>query len=196
MTVSGWGGAGTFVIMATGGPVLRPRSETDTTPEWGGVAQARRGRSLRRVLLVVFSTVLVLGATGVLGVRRGTAAASGGGYDLSVTYPRVTRAGHAVPLSVEVRKPGGFGDEPVTISISSGYFALFDENGVQPSPSKETATGVDLIWEFDPPPGDTLRVYFDTRTGPNRQRGARGVFAVLDGDAPVVSVRIRTLVMP
>lgn len=182
--------------MTTAEPVLRPGSETDTTPEWGGVAQARRGRTVRRVLLVVFASIVVLGATGVLGVRQGTATASGGGYDLEVTYPRVTRAGHAVPLAVEVRKPGGFGDEPVTISVSSRYFAVFDENGVQPSPSKETATGVDLIWEFDPPPGDTLRVYFDTRTGPNRQRGARGVFAVLDGDVPVASVRIRTVVMP
>ncbi|HVF20929.1 MAG TPA: hypothetical protein VNA14_11915 [Mycobacteriales bacterium] len=182
--------------MTTAEPVLRPTSATDTTPEWGGVAEARRGRAARRVLLAVFAAFLALGATGMLGVREGTATASGGGYDLSVTYPRITRAGHAVPFAIEVRKPGGFGDEPITLSLSSSYFALFDENGVQPSPSKETATGEDLIWEFDPPPGDTLRIYFDTRTGPNRQRGARGVFAVRDGDVPVALVRIRTVVLP
>lgn len=175
---------------------IRPRSATDTTPDWGGVGQATRGRTARRVLLAVFATVLVLGATGVLGVRSGTARASGGGYDLTVTYPRVTRPGLAVPLSVEVRKAGGFGGEPVTLRITARYFTMFDENGVQPAPSKETATPEHLVWEFDPPPGDTLRVYFDTRTGPNRQRGGRGEFAVLDGDVPVATLTVRTLVMP
>lgn len=185
------------MIMATvDAPVVRPRSETDTTPEWGGPEQARRARTVRRVLLVVFAAVLALGALGFLGVRRGSVTASGGGYDLAVTYPRVTRAGHAVPLEIEVRRAGGFGDQPVTVRMSAGYFALFDENGVQPAPSKETATGSDLVWEFDPPPGDTLRVLFDTRTGPNRQRGRGATVAVLDGGVPVVSVSFRTRVMP
>ena len=175
---------------------IKPRSATDTTPEWGGVEQAKRGRAVRRVLLVAFAAVLALGATGVLGVRSGTARASGGGYDLTVTYPRVTRPGLAVPLAVEIRKAGGFGSEPVTLRITGRYFTLFDENGVQPAPSKETATPEYLVWEFDPPPGDTLRVYFDTRTGPNRQRGRQGEFAVLDGVAPVVSLTVRTRVMP
>lgn len=175
---------------------LGPRSGTDTTPEWGGLAVVRRGRTERRVLLTVFAVVLALGATGWLGVREARERASGGGYDLTVTYPRITRAGHAVPLAIEVRKPGGFGDEPVTLRMTTAYFALFDENGVQPAPSKETATGRDLVWEFDPPPGDTLRVYFDTRTGPNRQRGEDGTVAVLDGETPVVSVDIDTVVLP
>lgn len=175
---------------------IRPRSETDTTPEWHGIGPVRRGRAARRALLTVFAVVLALGAAGVLGVREATATASGGGYDLTVTYPRVTRAGHAVPLSITVRKSGGFGAEPVTLRMSSGYFALFDENGVQPSPSKETATATDLVWEFDPPPGDTLRIYFDTRTGPNRQRGTSGEVAVLDGVTPVLSVRFDTVVLP
>lgn len=182
--------------MAISDPPVHPRSDTDTTPDWGGLGQARRSQRVRRGLLVVFGAVLALGATGFLGVREGTARASGGGYDLTVTYPRVTRPGHAVPLAVEVRKAGGFGDSPVTISLSASYFALFDENGVQPAPSKETATREDVIWEFDPPPGDVLRVAFDTRTGPNRQRGGTGQVAVLVDDEPVVALRVTTRVMP
>ncbi|HEU0130243.1 MAG TPA: hypothetical protein VFQ85_04535 [Mycobacteriales bacterium] len=145
---------------------------------------------------MLFGTILLLGATGFLGVRAGTKTASGGGYDLVVSYPRVTRPGHAVPLAISVRKAGGFGDEPVTIRMTTGYFALFDENGVQPAPSAETATGEDLVWEFDPPPGDVLRVYFDTRSGPNRQRGTSGTVSVLEDDRPVVSLRVTTRVMP
>ena len=182
--------------MAILDPPVHPLSDTDTKPDWGGLAQARRGRLVRRVLLVVFAAILLLGAIGVFGVREATVRASGGGYDLTVTYPRVTRPGHAVPLAIEVRKAGGFGETPVTVRMTTGYFALFDENGVQPAPSKETATATDLVWEFDPPPGDVLRVYFDTRTGPNRQRGTTGTVAVLDGDTSVVEVRIRTTVMP
>jgi len=148
------------------------------------------------VLLVVFGTFLLLGATGVFGVRTGRVAAAAGGYRLSVVYPRVTRPGHAVPLVVEVRKVGGFGDEPIVVAMRAGYFALFDENGILPGPSAETADRHRVIWEFDPPPGDVLRVRFDTRTGPNRQLGERGNAAVLVDDQPVVSVSFRTWVMP
>jgi len=170
---------------------------TDTAPETPGIAALRRARLARRVLLCFFGAILALGATGRLGVRTAHASATGGGYSLKVEYPRVTRPGHAVPLSVEVRKPGGFGDEPIAMRVNTGYFALFDENGVQPAPSTETATGAHLLWEFDPPPGDVLRVYFDTRSGPNRQRGTGGVFEVLGPDgAPVVTVHVTTTVVP
>ena len=175
---------------------LRPASATDTTPQWDGVGPVRRARHIRRVMLVVFAVFLLLGATGMLGVRTGRVSASGGGYELDVEYPRVTRAGHAVPLAIEVRKPGGFGDEPIVIAMRAGYFSLFDENGVLPGPSKETADRQNVIWEFDPPPGDVLRVRFDTRTGPNRQSSERGTAAVLVDDEPVVDVSFTTWVMP
>ena len=169
---------------------------TDTAPESPSLGALHRARLARRVLLTVFATILALGATGRLGVTSAERSARGGGYTLTVEYPRVTRPGHAVPLSVEVRRPGGFGDEPVELRMSTAYFALFDENGVQPAPSTETATGEDLIWEFDPPPGDVLRIYFDTRSGPNRQRGAAGTVAVLKDGEPVVALDVRTTVMP
>ncbi|HEX8004099.1 MAG TPA: hypothetical protein VF519_15530 [Mycobacteriales bacterium] len=169
---------------------------TDTAPVAPRVDELKRARLARRVLLTLFATVLALGATGRLGVRTAHARASGGGYDLVVEYPRVTRPGHAVPLSVRVHKGGGFGGEPIQVRVSTGYFALFDENGVQPAPSMETATATHVMWEFDPPPGDVLRIYFDTRSGPNRQRGTTGEVAVLANGVPVVGVTIRTTVMP
>lgn len=169
---------------------------TDTAPESPPTRDLRRARLARRVLLTVFATVLALGAIGRLGVRTAHATKAAGGYELHVEYPRVTRPGHAVPLSVRITKAGGFGGEPIQLRMSTTYFALFDENGVQPAPSKETATRTDLMWEFDPPPGDVLRIYFDTRTGPNVQRGRTGEIAVLDGGTTAVSVRIRTTVMP
>lgn len=175
---------------------VHPRSRTDTTPDWYGISRVRRGRLARRALLCVFAVFLVLGATGFLGVRTGRVSAVAEGYELHVEYPRITRAGHAVPLAVEVRKDGGFGDEPVVIAMRAGYFSLFDENGMLPGPSAETADGQNVIWEFDPPPGEVLRVRFDTRTGPNRQTKESGTAAVLVDDRPVVRVAFTSWVMP
>lgn len=182
--------------MAVLDPPFGPDSRTDTRPDWKGTGPVRRARNVRRVLLCVFGAFLLLGAAGVFGVREGTVSATGGGFTLVVHYPRVTRPGHAVPLRMEIHKVGGFGDQPVTLRTTARYFDLYDENAVDPQPSAETATGEDLIWEFDPPPGELLHISTDTRTGPNRWRGARGTTSVLVEGFPVVSVSYRTRVVP
>jgi hypothetical protein len=177
---------------------LRPRSDTDTRPTWDGIEHDRRARLARRVLLVLFGVVLALGATGWLGVRSGTASARGGGYTLDVTYPRITRAGHAAPLRFTVTKAGGFADgETVTIAVTLNYFSLFDENGIAPEPSSASTTESDLVWEFDTVEAAAMTVSLDTRVGPNRQSGERATVSVLDdAGQPVASVNIRTWVLP
>jgi len=177
-------------------PPARPESRTDTRPEWKGTGPVRRARGVRRALLCFFGAFLLLGMLGVFGVREGTVRAEGGGFTLVVHYPRVTRPGHAVPLRFEIHKVGGFGDQPITISTTAKYFDLFDENAIDPSPSAETATGEDLIWEFDPPPGDVMLISTDTRTGPNRWAGSSAKTAILVEGFPVVSVTYDTRVMP
>lgn len=156
----------------------------------------RRGRLARRVLLVLFSAFLLLGATGMLGVRSGSVSASGGGYELIVDYAKVTRPGHSAPFKISVRKAGGFGGDPIELRVTSDYFDLFDENSTDPETAKTTSDGEWLYLEFDPPEGEVFVMRTDTRTGPNRQRGKRASVAVLVGDTPVVSVDLRTRVMP
>ena len=175
---------------------LRPRSETDTRPRWDGLASVRRGRLARRVLLALFTAFLLLGAAGVLGVRSGTVTAEGGGYELRVDYATVTRAGHSVPFKVRVHKAGGFGDDPIELRITGDYFDLFDENSSDPDASKMTSDDEYLYLEYDPPPGDVFVMRTDTRTGPNRQRGKRATVSVLVDGAAVVSVQLRTRLMP
>lgn len=182
--------------MAVLEPPVRPESRTDTMPEWRGTGPIRRARTVRRVLLCVFGTFLLLGALGVFGVREGTVSATGGGFTLTVHYPAVTRPGHAVPLRYDIRKVGGFGDQPITIRTTTRYFDLFDENSMDPQPASETATDEALIWEFDPPPGEHLHISSDTRTGPNRWRGARATTEILVEGVRVVAVSYRTRVMP
>jgi hypothetical protein len=177
---------------------LARRPEVDvvpTAPEEPNLLHSRRSRALRRLFMIVLAGVLAVGLTGWLGVRTGTATARGGGYELTVTYGQVTRAGLATPWSLEIRHPGGF-DGPVTVSTNSRYLDLFDENGFDPQPSKSTATADTVIWEFEPPDGDTLGVSLDARLEPGAQWGRTGETSVLVDGKPVVTVKYKTWVMP
>ena len=173
----------------------RDAESIPTTDDRVDLARMRRARRVRQLGVAILTAVLALGVLGWLGVREGSTSAVGGGYELEVDYPRLTRPGLAVPLSITVRKAGGF-DGPVTITITQEYMGLFDLNGLFPDPDAATADGDLLEWEFDPPDGDQLKVLIDTRTGPNTQRGKRGEVAVLEDGEPVVSVRFRTSVLP
>lgn len=167
-----------------------------TVPVEVPFGRQRRARALRRTFLAALAIFVVLGALGAFGVRTGTAASSGGGYELEVRYPKVARPGLAVPWSVVVRRAGGF-DGPIVMASTARYFDLFDENSLNPDPDMSTSDGARIIWEFSPPEaGDTFEVSLDTRTGPNVQWGSVGETAVLVDGEPVVSVRYRTRVMP
>jgi hypothetical protein len=174
----------------------RPRRHViPTAPEETSLARSVRARLLRRLLMTLLAVFLFLGATGFLGVRTATVTAQGGGYELTVTYGAVTRAGLATPFALEIRRPGGF-DGPVTVAVSSDYFGLWDENGLDPEPSSATSTAEDIVWEFDPPPGEVLAVSFDGRIEPGVQWGRAGQTSVLVDGQPVVTARYHTRVLP
>lgn len=170
---------------------------TSTLPEERSVARVRRDRAGRRVALALIAVFVLLGATGVFGTRTSQVTASGGGFDVTVTYPAVSRAGHAVRYEVEVRKAGGFAGEPLRLRFAADYFDLFDENGFTPDPEAATADADHDYFEFLPPTGEVFRVSVDTRVEPAVQRGRRGDVSVLDGGgAPVVTASYRTRIWP
>lgn len=174
------------------------RSAGVATLEDSRDAQAvRRARDGRRAGLAALAAVVLLGASGLLGVRSSTSTVeSPDGWSLQVEHPQVTRAGVAAPLHVTVRRAGGF-DGPVTLSVSSALLERFDFQNFYPNPAAETATGADLLYEFDPPPGDTLLLSLDARTAPD-QNGSTEVYRVallVEGRA-VAQVRFRMWVVP
>jgi hypothetical protein len=138
---------------------------------------------------------VLLGASSLLGPHTSTRQASGGGYDLKVVYPAVTRPGLAIRWIVFVHRRGGF-DGPIQLATTATYFNLFDFADLDPDPSAQTTSADLSIWEFDPPPGETLRVTFDGRLEPARQHGSTATTSVLEDDRPVVSIRYQTRVMP
>jgi hypothetical protein len=158
-------------------------------------AQNRRGRFVRRCALAALTLFVALGLAGFFGVRTATVSASSGGYELTVEYPRVARAGLDALWRVTVRREGGF-DGPVTLTTSGDYFDIFEHQAFYPAPAEETADAGRVILTFSPPPGDTLVVAFDAYVQPASQRGRTATTAVFADGEDVVSVRYRTWLAP
>jgi hypothetical protein len=176
------------------------RSATSTLPAGPAELDKRRtGYLLTTVFLTGLMLVVALDAfegNAFLGVDSTTERASAGDLDLAVTYGVVSRPALATPFDIEVHRPGGF-DGPVRVAVDQEYLRMWDENGLTPAPSAETVMGPWLVWEFDPPIGDTLLVTYDGRIEPAAQNGRSGAVAVLDeGDLPVVQIDFTTRVWP
>ena len=177
---------------------LARRPEVDvvpTAPEEPNLVVSRRARAARRLFMTVLVAFLAYGMIGGLGVRARSTTVEGGGYRLTVTYGHVSRPGLATPWSIEIHRPGGF-DGPVTVSSTTHYFDMFDENGFDPEPSKVTANPEEVIWEFEPPAGDTLAVSLDARIEPGVQWGRTGKTSVLVDGQPVATATYKTWVTP
>jgi hypothetical protein len=158
-------------------------------------------RWLHRVL---FGAVLLVLGTAVLdgfdvvdaiGPDEDSTVESGGGYELVVEHPTVTRPALATDFRIIVRREGGF-DEPIQVAVTRRYLEMWDANATIPSPSGETSMGRWVIWEFDPPPGDELTITYEARIEPGVQAGRDGAVAVLEDDEPVVTARFHTKVRP
>ena len=179
---------------------MADRSGTSTLPNGPSTLDKRRlGYLVTTLFLSGVMLVAVLDAlpsVALLGVDSQTTRASGGGIDLAVTYGEVSRPALATPFDIEVHRSGGF-DGPVQVAVDQEYLRMWDENGLVPAPSAETVMGPWVVWEFDPPVGDTLHITYDARIEPAAQEGRRGAVAVLDADdAVLVQVDFTTRVWP
>jgi len=146
--------------------------------------------------MVAFLIAFVaLGAVDVLGSKTSVVSATRNGYTLTVAYPAVTRPGLPVRWEFEVRHPGGF-DGPVSVATTFDYLHLFDVSNLEPEPASSTATGDQLVYRFDPPPGEVFRVAMDGNAEPGEHELPPVMSSVLVGGRAVVSVRYQTRVVP
>lgn len=186
--------------------IAERRSNLDPERQVGVVRRRMVGGVVVSLALLVGMGVVVLDGLGVVdavGVDDDTVTATApDGTTLEVRYPSVSRPALASPFAITVHRDGGFGDEPVTVTVDTAYLTMWDLNGVFPSPSEETADDRAVRWTFDPPPGDTLVITYEARIEPAAQTAHAGHVAVLtDADATgagseLVAVDIRTRLRP
>jgi hypothetical protein len=155
----------------------------------------RRDRAIRRGALLLLTAFVVLGALGFFGIRTRIASSSGGGYNLSVAYPHTDRTGQPIHWVITVTRSGGF-DAPIDLGVTQSYLDLLDLNDIEPGPTATHTNGPFVVWTFDPPAGDVLRVSVDALIQLNTHFGSEAVVAVLEGGHPVVRVNYRTWVAP
>lgn len=168
-----------------------------TAPPDADPRRVRRRRTLRRVGFLLLTVFLILGIVGVFGPRTADTSASDQGWEVSVTYPRVTRPGLEARVTFEIRRPGGF-DLPVVLAVESSYFEAFAESAVEPEPVESTADATRSIWTFAAPTaGDTLVVDVSGRLDPGAQfERLSGEASILVADRPAVAVRWKTFTTP
>lgn len=168
-----------------------------TLPEVRDPAHVRRSRTQRRIGLAVLAAFVLSGAVGLLGTRTSTTTVSGDGYEMTVTWPRISRPGHAVRVQVEVEKDGGWSGEPLVLRYDTAWFEMFDENAFTPAPESETAGRGFTEDEFAPPDGEAFVMTVDTRVEPARQRGEDGFFSVVDDEGRVLlTAEVTTWIWP
>jgi hypothetical protein len=160
-------------------PAVGRRPPTSTAPLDDGLAASRRARRWRRAALTLLSLFVLAALTQQLGLRTDTVRAAAGDLQVTVRYADRARGALAAPFTIDVRHAGGF-TGPVEVRSDQGYLAIFDDNGFEPDPASVTTEGGDVIWTFDPPPGDTLSIVLDARIEP-------GVFGREQGETTVAA---------
>jgi hypothetical protein len=166
-----------------------------TAPPEIKIDQIRRARMYRRIGIGLLTAVVLAGAVGLFGIRTRTVTASGGGYDLTLQYPATDRADQPIHWVLTVHRVGGFAG-PVDIGITQSYLDLLDMNDVEPQPSSAKTQGPFVVWTFDEPSGDVLRVSIDAQIQLNGHFGAPATVALLEGGRSVAELTYRTWVAP
>ena len=115
---------------------------------------------------------------------------------LSVRYPTVSRPALASPFEIVIERPGGF-DSDVEVAVDLRYLELWDLNGIHPSPKDERSDDERVVWTFDPPDGDTLRIVYEARIEPGVQLESReGAVSLIEAGESAITVRFETDVRP
>ncbi len=161
---------------------------SSTWSDLGDTRASKRRKWVRRSGFTLLTVIVALGLLGLLGPRERTAVARSDGYGLTVTYGSVVRSGQPVPLELSVDAPEPF-QGPVEIALDPDVFERFDFQNWYPNPDKESRTGGELTYEFEPPDGDRLDVHLDARVSPGLSLGPQDYWvAVLVAGREVVRV--------
>lgn len=169
---------------------------TSTLSDVKGVSTARRGRITRRFGVGLMSLFVLAAFSGIYGPTTTTITTVDGQVMLSLHYGSIVRSGQPVPMQISVKRTDGF-QGPVTLVFDRTVFERFDFQNWYPNPSGETGEDKELVYKFDPPDGDTLRVVLDARVAPMQLGGRHQYWLYVDIDGrPTARIDYTTWVMP
>lgn len=150
-----------------------------------------------RIGLGLLLLVVVLGATGILGVRSGTTSTHANGYTLSVVYPHVSRAGLDSPFRIRVHADNGTIPGEITLGISEPWFRLFETQGFFPDPDSSTNDGRFVYLTFSQPgPGHDFMVEYDAYIQPAAQLGKSATVVLQIDGHEMARTTLKTWLVP
>jgi hypothetical protein len=159
--------------------------------EKGHGAQWGRGIGLGILLVVV-----VLGASGLLGVRSRTTTVAAKGYTMAVTYPQSARAGLDVPWRVRIHHEGGFPAQ-ITLAVTTSYFHMFETQGWYPDADTVSNDGKYVYFAFNTHPGSTeFVVDYDAYIQPASQIGKSATVELIIAGHLITKASLRTWLLP
>lgn len=150
----------------------------------------------RRAAVLALAALVVASLLGVLGVRTEESSAHGNGYDLTLRYPAVARAGLDVEWQATVGHEGGLPKE-IVLGVTADYFDLYEAQAFHPEPAESSRDEDTLYLTFTTQPDSELFVVvFDAYLQPAAQQGDTATVAVLEGETRMVSINYRTRLLP
>ncbi|HSK06432.1 MAG TPA: hypothetical protein VK990_02845 [Acidimicrobiia bacterium] len=175
-----------------------PNPEGSTIPDEPPEHWNRWERRFHAASTTLVALIVLAAALGLLGVRTGTVASSGDDFVLEVTHTEMSRAGLATPWSAEISTTDGSPlPETVTVGLTTSYLAMFDLNGLSPTPASSSATGEWTWWEFEVPPEQgSHHIELDARLEPAVQWARSGSVVLEVAGERRASVDFTTWVMP
>ena len=157
----------------------------------------RRGVIARRVALALMTLAVIVGATGLLGVKARTVHASGLGYSMTLTYPQVARSGLDIPWRLTVHAPPSGFPKQIVIAVSNRWWDIIEFQGIHPSPSDETATPKFVYLTYTPPSGsDTFSMSIDTYIQPSSQLGRQATVQLIADGTVMTQLHYKTWLVP
>ena len=182
--------------------------QDDRAPRWSAVpestlddvrapSEGRVNPWPRRAGLLLLFAVVVLGATGLLGVHSGTASTHRNGYTLTVVYPHVSRAGLDSPFRVRLHADNGVIPDDITIGISEPWFRIFETQGFFPDADSMTNDGKYVYFGFSKPgAGHDFELEYDAYIQPASQLGKSATVIAQVGGKEVARTTIKTWLVP
>jgi hypothetical protein len=157
----------------------------------------RAGVIGRRIAITLLALVVVVGATGFLGVKSRTIYASGNGYRMSLTYPQVARPGLDIPWRLTVYAPPAGFPKQITIAVSNRWWDILEYQDLHPEPNVETATPEFIYLAFAPAPHSRrFSLSLDTYIQPSSQVGRSATVQLIANDQTMTQFSYKTWLVP